>query len=477
MFNIFLYVSIILMRHICLSIVYMGGKHFIMNTKPIRNDFFRYILANVISSIGVSVYILIDTFFISKGMGAEGLAALNLALPVFNFLNGFGLMLGMGGGSKFSMLYCRTERIETDRIYTNAFISMLFIGAFFEVLGIFFSKQVTHLLGADTSVFKLSHDYLKTILLFSPAFLMNNIMACFMRNDCAPKLAMLGMLSGSLANVILDYVFIFRLDMGMRGAALATCIAPFISMGIMSIHVITGWNAFSLRLMRPNLRIIREIASLGLHSFFTEISGGFVLLVFNFVIYRLMGNTGIAAYGVIANIAIVFTAVFVGVSSGVQPLMCRYHGRKDDAAIKYMLRLSVTTALIMAVVSYILIYYKNSQIVGLFNSGSDSKMRNIAENGLRIYFLFMPFMGVNAIMSVYFSSDEKPHSAQLISLLRGTFLVIPMAFIAYFLESISMVWLAVPISEMLTTGAAICIYFLRMRKKRSEQLLPAYNKI
>jgi Na+-driven multidrug efflux pump len=265
--------------------------------------------------------------------------------------------------------------------------------------------------------------------------------------------------------------------MGMKGAALATCIAPFISMGIMSIHVITGWNAFSLRLMRPSWSIIREITSLGLHSFFTEISGGFVLLVFNFVIYRLMGNTGIAAYGVVANIAIVFTAVFVGVSSGVQPLMCRYHGRKDDAAIKYLLRLSVTTALIMAAASYMLIYLKNSLIVGLFNSTGDSKMQRIAENGLRIHFLFMPFMGVNAIMSVYFSSDEKPHSAQLISLLRGTFLVIPMAFIAYFLESISMVWLAVPVSEMLTTAAAICIYCLRIRKKSTEQLLPACNKI
>ena len=448
-----------------------------MNIKPIRNDFFRYILANVISSIGVSIYILIDTFFISKGMGAEGLAALNLALPVFNFLNGFGLMLGMGGGSKFSMLYCRTERIETDRIFTNAFLSMLAVSAVFEIIGIFFSVQVTHLLGADASIFRLSHDYLKTILLFSPAFLMNNLMACFMRNDCAPRLAMLGMLSGSLANIILDYVFIFMLGMGMNGAALATCISPFVSMGIMSIHIITGWNAFSLRIMRPSWSIIKEILSLGLHSFFTEISGGFVLVVFNFVIHRLMGNTGIAAYGVIANIGIVFTAVFVGLSSGVQPLMCRYHGRNDDAAINCILRLSIRTALILAAVSYVLIYTQTSSIVSMFNSSGDSRMQTIAEQGLRVYFLFMPFMGINTIMSVFFMSDEKPISAQFISLLRGTFLVIPAAFIAYFLQSIGLVWLALPISEMLTMVAAVGIFHLRKRKKRTEQLWLAYNKV
>lgn len=448
-----------------------------MDIKPIRNDFFSYILANVISSIGVSIYILIDTFFISKGMGSEGLAALNLALPVFNFLNGFGLMLGMGGGSKFSMLYCKTERIETDRIFTNTFISMLAVSAVFEIIGIFFSKQLTLLLGADTIIFRLSHDYLKTILLFSPAFLMNNIMACFMRNDCAPRLAMLGMLSGSLANIILDYVFIFKLGMGMRGAALATCISPFVSMGIMSIHIITGWNAFSLRLMRPSLSIIKEIISLGLHSFFTEISGGFVLMIFNFVIHRLMGNTGIAAYGVIANIGIVFTAVFVGVSSGVQPLMCRYHGRNDEKAISYILCLSIRTALVLAAASYVLIYTQTSPIVSLFNSSGDSKMQAIAENGLRIYFLFMPFMGINTVMSVFFMSAEKPRCAQLISLMRGTFIVIPAVFIAYLLQSIDIVWLAVPISELITAIVSTGIFHLRKRKKRIEKLWLAYNKI
>ena len=318
----------------------IGGIKRKMNKRTIRNDFFRYIFANMISSIGVSVYILIDTFFISKGMGADGLAALNLSLPVFSFLNGFGLMLGMGGGSIFSMLYCRTERSETDKVFTNAFMSMLLISAVFELAGIFLSGQITHLLGADEHVFGLAHDYLKTILLFSPAFLLNNLIVCFLRNDCAPKLAMLGVLSGSFANVVLDYVFVFPLGMGMRGAALATCISPFVSLAIMSIHFLTGWNAFRLRLMLPTWSVIREIVSLGLHAFFTEVSGGLVIFAFNSVIYRLMGNTGIAAYGVIANIAIVFTALFIGLASGVQPLMCRYHGRSDESAIKYLLRLS-----------------------------------------------------------------------------------------------------------------------------------------
>lgn len=446
-----------------------------MDRKPIRNDFFRYILANVTSSVGVSIYILIDTFFISKGMGSEGLAALNLALPVFNFMNGFGLMLGMGGGSKFSMMYCRTEREETDRIFSNAFMTTLLIAAVFEISGIFFSRQITHLLGADAAVFEMSHSYLHRILLFSPAFLFNNLLACFMRNDCAPKLAMLGMLSGSLVNVVLDYIFIFRMDMGMDGAALATCIAPFVSMGIMSIHILTGWNAFSLRISCPSPKLIREIVSLGLHSFFTEISGGVVILVFNFVIYRLLGNTGIAAYGVIANIGIVFTAIYVGISSGVQPLMCRYHGRKNDAAIRYLLKLSVVTALIFSAAAYALLFIQASPVVRLFNSSSDKTLQSIAEHGLRLYFLFMPFMGINTILSVYFSSNEKPHTAQMISLLRGTLLVIPLAFLSYCLGSINCIWLTIPISELITAAAGGAIFAFDLRRILSEDLKLAYR--
>ena len=405
-------------------------------------------------------------------MGSEGLTALNLSLPVFNFINGFGLMLGIGGGSKFSMLYCRTERKEPAAIYTSAFAAILAIGLLFEILGIFFSKQVTHLLGADASIFHMSQSYIKTILLFSPAFLMNNLMACFMRNDSAPRLAMLGMLSGSLVNVILDYVFIFRFDMGMRGAALATCISPFISMGVMSIHFITGWNAFSLRLMVPSLSTIKEIVSLGLHSFFSEVSGGIVIMIFNFVIYRISGNTGIAAYGVIANIAIIFTAIYAGIASGIQPLMCRYHGRSDTSAIRYVLRLALRTAVIFSVFAYTAIFFGTSYIVGVFNSNGSSMLKSIAETGLREYFLFMPFMGANTILSVYFTSKEMPKQAQLISLMRGTILIIPLAFIAYVLRSMTGVWLTVPIAEIITTLVGMSILLIHNRKTWTESLTP-----
>lgn len=437
-----------------------------MKTNELRRTFFRYIFFNILSTLGVSVYILIDTYFISKGMGSDGLTALNLCLPVFNFINGFGLMLGMGGGSRFSMLYCRTERSETDKIYTNAFYAALGVSALFVLIGVFFSRQAAALLGADSSVFDMAHGYLRTVLLFSPAFILNHLLVCFMRNDGAPRLAMAGVLGSSLANIILDYVFIFRLDLGMEGAALATCISPLISMAIMSAHFVTGWNAFRLRCIRPSRGILHKIVPLGLHAFVTECSGGVVLIVFNFVIYRLRGNTGIAAYGVIANLGIVFTAIFTGLSSGVQPLMCKHHSRHRDAASGYLLRLSVKTALVLSFIAYAVVHLKTAELVSVFNGQGSAQLSDIAVNGMRLYFLFMPFMGINSVFSVYFSSCEKPGISQLISLLRGILLVVPLAFVFFAMRSMNGIWLTVPIAELLTAVTAIVIYAYSVRPSR-----------
>lgn len=434
-----------------------------MNRSNIRTQFLRYIFFSIIGTLGISVYILIDTFFIAKGMGADGLAALNLCLPVFNFINGFGLMLGIGGGSKFSMLYCHVERRETDKIFTNAFYAALMIAAVFELTGIFFSRQVTTLLGADSSIFDMAHSYLRTVLLFSPAFILNQLLLCFMRNDCAPKLAMVGVLGSSAVNVVLDYVFIFRMNMGMRGAALATCIAPFVSMAIMSFHFLSGWNAFQLRAVCPSFRITRNIVSLGLYSLLTECSGGIVILTFNYVIYRMLGNTGIAAYGIIANLAIVVTAIFTGLSGGVQPLMCKLRGEQDEKGSRYLVRISVITAVILAAGAYTALYFKTGTLVSLFNSSGHAQLQSIAEHGMLLYFLFMPFMGINSILAVYFTACELPTAAQLTSLLRGEFFVVPLAFLFYSVHSINGIWLTIPIAELLTLAVSgvICFFILK----------------
>ena len=197
-------------------------------------EFIRYSSFNVLGMLGLSCYILADTYFVSRGLGTNGLAALNLAIPVYSFLHGSGLMIGMGGGAKYSIQKSLKTKKDANQTFSNAIMLAAAAAAVFCVLGTFFASPIVFLLGADAEIDQMAVSYLQTVLNFAPAFLLNNVLLCFVRNDGAPQLSMAAMIGGSLANIVLDYVFIFPCDMGMFGAALATGLAPIISIMILS---------------------------------------------------------------------------------------------------------------------------------------------------------------------------------------------------------------------------------------------------
>lgn len=173
------------------------------------HEFARYVSMNVFGMLGLSCYILADTFFVSKGAGADGLTALNLAIPIYSFIHGSGLMIGMGGGVRYSIHKSMENENETNRIFTNAVILAVITGGIYVLTGLFLTGNIVTLLGADTAVREMTQTYLKMILLSAPAFLMNNVLLCFVRNDNAPQLSMRAMLGGSLSNVLLDYFLSF----------------------------------------------------------------------------------------------------------------------------------------------------------------------------------------------------------------------------------------------------------------------------
>jgi Na+-driven multidrug efflux pump len=207
-----------------------------MKAETLLKEFFRYVILNICGMIGLSCYILADTFFISNGLGANGLTALNLAIPIYSFIHGSGLMFGMGGATKYSIYRGQKECKNADKCFSNTMSIMFIMAVIFMLTGIFFSEKLTILLGADKGVFSMTKTYLQVILLFAPAFMANDTLTCFVRNDGNPKLSMIGMLTGSFSNIILDYIFIFPLNMGIFGAVLATGLAPVISLFILSNH-------------------------------------------------------------------------------------------------------------------------------------------------------------------------------------------------------------------------------------------------
>ena len=312
----------------------------------------------------------------------------------------------------------------------------------------------------------MSKTYLQVILLFAPAFLMNNVLLCFVRNDGAPQLSMAAMIGGSLSNVVLDWVFIFPCQMGIFGAAFATGLAPIISMMILSPHFIRKNNQFHFAKCMPEIRRFVRILSSGVPSLVTEVSSGIVIIVFNSILLNLAGNVGVAAYGVIANLSLVIIAIYTGIAQGIQPIISSNYGAKNTRNIKLILKYAMTTMLILSVLIYVTVFLGASQIAGIFNSEGDAVLQNIATEGMRLYFTACPFAGFNILISIYFTSTEHLRPAHMISLLRGFLLIIPMAFLLSWLANIYGVWCAFPTTELLVAAIGLLFYIAIQKKQK-----------
>ena len=439
-----------------------------MQQQSCLRDFARYTILSVLGTLGVSCYILADTFFVSKGLGTNGLAALNLAIPVYNFIHGTGLMLGMGGATRFSVCKSQGKADEVNRIYTNTIYLAVAFSLAFALLGIGFSGQLAFVLGADASVLEMTNTYLHWLLIFAPAFILNDVLLCFVRNDGGPQLSMIAMLIGSFSNIVLDYVFIFPMQMGIFGAVFATGLSPVISIVMMAPHWLGKKNTFHFVKTKLRKDIIVQDLSLGFPSLIAQLSSGIVMITFNAIILNLAGNTGVAAYGVVANISLVIVAVYTGIAQGVQPLISTFYGVGNDRQTRTVLRYAMITMFSVSVVVYLVIFVFAQPITAVFNSEKNIELQRIAVTGLKLYFISNPFVGYNIILATYFTSIEKALPAHILSILRGLVLIIPMAFLMSALWEMTGVWLAYPITELLIALLGLAIYARKNKPNRME---------
>ena len=420
--------------------------------------FGRCIALSVLGTLGISCYILADTFFVSRGLGANGLAALNIAIPVYNFIHGCGLMLGMGGGTKFTLQRSRGKTQRACETFTHTVLAAIAISILFSGFGLLGAEKLAQILGADGVIRSMSSTYLRWLMAFAPAFIMNDVLLCFVRNDGGAKRAMLAMLGGSFANIVMDYVFIFPFHMGIFGAVLATGFAPLISMSILVPHYLKKGCGFRLMKTAIKGRRLIGIASIGAPSLLAQVSGGVVMIVFNLIMLRIRGNLGVAAYGIIANLALVVTGVYTGIAEGAQPLLSEACGMGNKNELKKLLRYAAVTVLAASCLIYAGLAVFANPVAAIFNSERNIQLQNMATEGIRLYFTSGFFAGLNILLATFFASVERPLPAQVLSLLRGLVLLIPLAFAMTALWELQGLWLAVTVTELLTLALSfLCL--------------------
>lgn len=441
-----------------------------LNSKSIGKNFGKYVSLNVLSMLGLSVYILADTFFIASKVGNNGLTALNIVIPFFSLLHGFGLLLGVGGSTMFSTAKGEGNEQKSQRIFTQVFIMAVVLGAICMFLGTVLPRQISYMLGADADTIDLCVKYLRTVSYFSIPFVLNGMVVCFVRNDGAPMLAMLAMLASSFGNIILDYILMFPFDLGIFGASFATGLSPTLSLIILSFHLFSKKS--SIKLNKPTFKTqdVKFVLTTGLPSFVTEMSNGIVIMLFNLVIYKLSGNVGISAYSVVANLSLVAVNCLNGIGQGLQPLASFSYGAKNKNNLKKTLLYGVISAACLGVMFYLIFHFNRYWLIKIFNKDSVEQMTVLGQKAVTLYCIAFFFTGFNLVCGAFFASTNKQTNSFIICLSRGLVLPIILLYINSATIGIVGVWLAVPIAEFITMLIGILMLILsnkRFFKKRT----------
>lgn len=408
-----------------------------------------YILANLIAMTGLSLYLLADTFFISVAQGASGITALNLALPVYGLIFAIGSMIGIGSATRYALSRAVGWGDE-DRYFSGSVLAALLASLPFVALGLFAVEPLLTLLGADLTILAVGRDYMRILLCCAPLFMLNYTFTAFVRNDGAPRTAMCATLSSGLFNILFDYLLMFPLGMGMPGAALATGLSPLVSMSVCLTHYLSRRNTVRFVWALPSPRRLAACCGLGVSAFVGEISGAVTTLVFNFLLLGLGGNPAVAAYGIIANLALVGSAFFNGVAQGLQPLASAARGAGDRAEERRILRASLAVALGLAVALVGAVLLFAEPLVAVFNSEGSSALAACATPGLRLYFPGFLLAAVNIVRGGYFSAVGMGRESAVVALSRGVVSILVFAVGLSALWGVTGVWLAFPASEAFT---------------------------
>ena len=409
----------------------------------------RYLLPNILAMIGTSCYILADTFFISLSQGPNGITALNLVLPLYGLIFALGSMIGIGSATRYA-LGNGSNTADYHLYFSNSIIWTLLVGAVFVALGVAVPDGVLRLMGADDTISRVGHNYIRIVLCFAPLFMLNFTCTAFVRNDGAPRIAMAATLLSGLFNILFDYLLMFPLGLGMTGAALATGFSPVVSMSICLLHYLSPRNTIRLIPTLPSLRRLLSACQLGVVAFVGEMSSGVTTMVFNFILLHLAGNAAVAAYGIVANIALVGVALFNGISQGLQPLASACHGSGDTQGQSRIYRHSMFIGLCVSAVVVAVVVTFAGTLVAVFNSQHSAQLADYAIPGLRLYFLGFLFAGANIVKSGFYSATGRGRESSILALCRGVVAIVAFAFLLSHLFGITGVWLAFPAAELFT---------------------------
>jgi putative MATE family efflux protein len=424
----------------------------------------------------MTLYNVVDTIFIGQYVGPLGIAGLSIVFPLQMFSMGIGQMMGMGGASLISRLIGANNISRAEHALGNAFSGTIVLSAIVMIAGLSNVDFWVRLMGASDTILPYAHDYMMIILygMFFMTFSMS--MNTLIRAEGNARVPMIGMIIGAGLNIILDAIFIIPLEMGVRGAALATVIAQFVSTLYFLSYHLTG-KSF-LKLLPKNLiiqwQIMKDILAIGISALAMTVAGSVASIFVNRLLVFYGGDLHISAFGVLHRIMMFALMPGMVIGQGLQPILgFNYGARRFDRALR-VIRMAVTYASAISVIAFVVLYFSPGTFVRIFTA--DTELINVSVYAAKRIFLVMPLIGLMMVGQLVFQAIGKVVQAIVSSLARSALFLLPTVLIFPHFWGIDGVWLAFPVTDVLTVlltlGLLIPILFDFYRKSKSPVPVP-----
>ncbi len=434
--------------------------------------FIKYAVPQMIGLLFNSIYMIVDGIFIGNRLGRDAMAAAAVSVPLVEILIALSMAVATGAGVLISAHLGQGQKEKARHIFSLATLCTAGMGFLISVLGNIFINPLAELLGSTPVIHDEAIRYLWYILTFSPFLLFSFFLSSLVRNDNRPKLAMFALMFGSVSNIVLDYVFMYPLNMGITGAALATALGPIFSVLIMLPHFIFKRGDLYLSKFKLKWKNLRSVYVLGFPSFIMEFTIGIITFVYNFAIGHYgFGEIGLAAYLVIGYLMLIILTLFLGMAQGLQPVFSFFAGTGEEKRTKSLLRFSIYTFLIIGVIGYVLIVFFGRSFFFIF-SPNDTELIDFTTSKSYPYFCGFFLAGFNILMISYYQANKKIKPALLISLSRSV--IFPPILIGIFplIFGKDSIWLCHSVSEFLVALSSVLILVVSKIKNKNGHVRP-----
>ena len=419
-----------------------------LGNKKVSKLLLKYSAPALIGMVVNSLYNLVDTIFIGQGVGTMAIAAMSVSFPVQLIVMAVATAIGVGAGSLISRCLGKDEQQKAERVAGTSMVTAGILGLTLSFIGIPLIKPILKIFGATEAIIPYASDYLTVILMGSTFFSMAVSTNNLVRAEGNAKVAMWTTVTGTGFNIILDPIFIFTLNMGIKGAATATIISQFLSLCFVMGYFMKKKSILkvSRKDLIPDFSLLPEIISVGSSSFFRTAALSAFAAVLNNSIVHYGTNLHLAVFGVASRLMAFMIMPLFGVVQGLQPIIGFNYGARNMLRVKKSLKLGISVATVISTLSFLLLMFFPGAVISVFNN--DPELIKTGIPIIRIVSIFLPVVGFQTIGASLFQAIGKALPALFLALSRQVLLLLPLVLILPIFFGISGIWFAFPISDI-----------------------------